>query len=106
MNFLLQNSGLIEESRENHYTIQVWPKSNALRLYSGYDQHIQGIKSSRQSAWKLWTEVHNIVQELVTKTIPRKCNNAKRLLEEDLKTTEKRREMKNKTEKERYIHWM
>ena len=25
----------IEESRENHYTIQVWPKSNPLWLYSG-----------------------------------------------------------------------
>ena len=34
MNSLLPNSDLIEESRENHYTIQVWPKSNPLWLYS------------------------------------------------------------------------
>ena len=28
----------IEESRENHYTTQVWPKSNPLWLYSGSDR--------------------------------------------------------------------
>ena len=28
----------IEESGENHYTIQVWPKSNPLWLYSGSDK--------------------------------------------------------------------
>ena len=28
----------IEESRENHEVIQVWPKSNPLRLYSGSDK--------------------------------------------------------------------
>ena len=28
----------LKESRENHQTIQVWPKSNPWRLYSGSDQ--------------------------------------------------------------------
>ena len=28
----------IEESRENHWTMQIWPKSNSLRLYSGSDK--------------------------------------------------------------------
>ena len=28
----------IEESRENHYTIQVWPKSNPLCLYGGSEK--------------------------------------------------------------------
>ena len=28
----------IKESRENHYTIQVWPKSNPLWLYSGSEK--------------------------------------------------------------------
>ena len=37
MNFLLQNSDLIEESRENHQTIQIWPKSNPLQ-YSRSDK--------------------------------------------------------------------
>ena len=31
MDSLLQNSDLIEESRENHQTIQIWPKSNPLQ---------------------------------------------------------------------------
>ena len=38
----------IEESRENHYTIEVWPKSNPLWLYSGSDKYIHGIKFDRE----------------------------------------------------------
>ena len=38
MNSLLPNSDLIEESGENQYTIQVWPKSNPLWLYSGSEK--------------------------------------------------------------------
>ena len=37
----------IEESSENHYPIQVWPRSNPLWLYSGSDKEIQGIRSDR-----------------------------------------------------------
>ena len=52
---------------------------------------------------KLWMEVHDIVQETVIKTIPkkRKCKKAKWLSEEALQMAEKRREMKGKGEKER-----
>ena len=55
---------------------------------------------------ELWTEVHDIVQEAVIKTIPKKkkCEKAKWLSEEALKISEKRREAKGKGEKERYIH--
>ena len=55
---------------------------------------------------ELWTEVRNIVQEEVIKTIPKKkkCRKAKCLSEEALKIAEKRRETKGKGEKERYIH--
>ena len=51
-------------------------------------------------------EVHNIVQEAVIKTIPKKKKNkkAKWLSEEVLQIAEKRREVKGKGEKERYIH--
>ena len=51
-------------------------------------------------------EVRNIVQEVVIKTIPKKkkCKKAKWLSEEDLQVVEKRREVKGKGEKERYIH--
>ena len=54
----------------------------------------------------LWTEVRNTVQEVVTKTIPKKkkCKKAKWLSEETLQIAEKRRNAKGKEEKERYIH--
>ena len=53
---------------------------------------------------ELWTEVHNIVQEAVTKIIPKKkkCKKAKWLSEEVLYIAEERREMKDKGERERY----
>ena len=38
MNSLLQTQTYIEESRENHLTIQVWLKSNPLWLYSGSEK--------------------------------------------------------------------
>ena len=53
---------------------------------------------------ELWMEVHNIVQEAVIKTIPKKkkCKKAEWLSEEALQIAEKRREAKSKEEKERY----
>ena len=53
---------------------------------------------------KLWTEVCDIVQEAVIKTIPekKKCRKAKWLSEEALQIAEKRREEKGKGERERY----
>ena len=53
---------------------------------------------------ELWMEVHNFVQEAVTKTIPKKnkCRKAKWLSEEVLQIAEKRREVKGKGERERY----
>ena len=53
---------------------------------------------------ELWTEVYNIVQEAVTKTIPKKkkCKKAKWLSEKSLQIAEERREMKSKGERERY----
>ena len=55
---------------------------------------------------ELWTEVHGIVQETGSKTIPKKkkCKKAKWLFEEALQIAVKRREAKNKGEKERYTH--
>ena len=50
---------------------------------------------------ELWMEVHNIVWDVVTKTIPKKkkCKKAKWLLEEVLQIAEKRREAKGKKER-------
>ena len=54
----------------------------------------------------LWTEVHDIVQEAVIKTIPRKkeCKEGKWLFEGSLEIAVKRKEAKSKGEKERYTH--
>ena len=55
---------------------------------------------------ELWTEVHDIVQETVIKTIPmeKKCKKAKWLTVEALHIAVKRREVKIKGGKERYTH--
>ena len=52
---------------------------------------------------ELWTAVSDIVQEAMMKTIPKKkkCKKPKRLSEEALQTTEKRRKEKGTGEKER-----
>ena len=65
----------------------------------------QGIRSDRVPE-VLWMEVHNIVQEVVIKTIPKKkkCKEAKWLSEEALQMAKKRRKVKGKGEKERYTH--
>ena len=49
-------------------------------------------------------DVRNIVQEAVTKTTPKKkkCKKAKCLSEEALQIAEKRREVRDKGERERY----
>ena len=54
----------------------------------------------------LRTEVHDVVQVVVIKAIPKKkkCKKAKWLSEEALQIAEKRIEMKSKGEKERYTH--
>ena len=53
-----------------------------------------------------WAEVHDIVQETGSKTIPKKkkYKKAKWLFEEALQIAVKRREVKSKGEKERYTH--
>ena len=55
---------------------------------------------------ELWMEVHDIVQEAVIKTIPKKkkCKKEKWLSEEALQIAVKRREIKGKGEKEKYTH--
>ena len=55
---------------------------------------------------ELQTEVHDLVQEAVIKTVPKKktCKKAKWLTEKALQIAEKKREVKAKGEKERYTH--
>ena len=55
---------------------------------------------------ELWMEVRDIVQEAVIKTIPKKKKRKKAnwLSKEALQIAVKRRDVKDKGEKERYIH--
>ena len=62
---------------------------------------MQRIKSIGRVSEELWTEVHNIVQETGSETIPKKkkWKKAKWLSEEALQIVVKRREAKNKGER-------
>ena len=55
---------------------------------------------------ELWTEVHDIAEEVGIKTISKKkkCRKVKLLSEEALQISEKIREVKGKGAKERYTH--
>ena len=57
---------------------------------------------------ELCAKICDIVQEAVTRTIPKKkkCKKTKWLSEDALHIAEKRREVKGKGEKEKYIHLM
>ena len=82
---------------------------NRLHVYKRDYMYIHRFKGSDlidRVPEELWTEVHDIVQEAVIKTIPKKkkCKKAKWLSQEALQIAEKRREVKCKGEKERYTH--
>ena len=66
----------------------------------------KGLDLTDRGPEKLWTEVCDIVQEAVIKTIPQKqkCKKAKWFFEKALQTAEKRTEGKNKGEKKTYTH--
>ena len=66
---------------------------------------LKGLDLVNRVSEELWTEVCNIVQEVVTKTIPmkKKCNKANELSEEVLQIAEKIRHTKGKGEGERCI---
>ena len=67
---------------------------------------LKGLDMRNRVPEELWTEVHDIVQEAMIKTIPKKkkCKKAKWLFDDALQIAEKRKEGKGKGEKERYTH--
>ena len=73
------------------YTVEVMNKFRGLDLVDRIPQ-------------ELWTEVHNTVQEAVTKTIPekKKCKKTKWLSKEALQVAEERREANGKRERQRH----
>ena len=64
----------------------------------------KGLDLVDQVPEELWMEIHNTVQEVMTKTIPKKkkCTKARWLSEEALQAAEERREVKSKRERETY----
>ena len=72
----------------------------------GVTNRFKGLDLIERVPEELWTEVHDIVQEVVIKTIPKKnkCKKIKWLSEEALQIAEKRKDVKGKGEKERYIY--
>ena len=77
----------------NSYTVEVTNRSKGLDLVDRVPE-------------LLWMEVHDTVQEVVIKTIPKKkkFKKAKWLSEEALQRVEKRRDAKDNREKERYTY--
>ena len=66
----------------------------------------QGLYPTDRVPYEPWTQLRDIVQEEVIKAIPKKkkCKKAKWLSEGGLKIAEKRKEVKDKGEEERYTH--
>ena len=69
----------IEESREKHQTIQVWPKSNPYDYTVEVRNGFKGLDLRDRVLEELWMEVHDTVHETGIKTIPKekKCKKAK-----------------------------
>ena len=84
------------------------PKSNPYDYTMEVTNRIKGLDLIDRVLEELWTEICDIVQEAVIKTAPKKkkCKKAKWLSEQALQIAEKRREVKGKGVKERYIIWM
>ena len=72
----------------------------------GVRNRFKGFNLTGKVPEELWMEVHDIIQEAVIKTLPKKkkCKKAKWLSEEALQIAAKRTEMKVKREKERYTY--
>ena len=94
----------IEESKENHspfsFDLNQIPYNYTMKVTNRF----KGLDPIDRVPKKLWMEVPNIVQEVVTKTIPKKkkCKKAKRLWGVLTNSWAKRSKRQRKTE--RYTH--
>ena len=106
MNSLLPNSGLNlkvgKATRPFKYDLNQIPYDYTVDIKNRFKR----LDLVDRVPEELWTEVYDIVQEAVIKTIPekKKCKKAKWLSEEVIHTATKRREAKGKGKKERYTH--
>ena len=67
-------------TRHVRYDLNQIPHNYTLEMTNRF-QRLGSNLIGRQNAEELWTEVHNIVQEVVTKTKEKKCKKAKWLSE-------------------------
>ena len=97
--FRLKLKKVGKTTRPFRYDLNQLPYSYTVEVTSRF----KGLDLIDRVPEELWTEVHDIVQEAMIKTIPKKkkCKKAKWLSEEALQIAEKRRKMKGKGEKER-----
>ena len=74
----------------SRYDLNQFPYAYTLQVINRF----KGLDLVERVSEELWIEVHNIVQEAVTKTTPKKkkCKKAKWFSEEALQTAEKRNE--------------
>ena len=84
------------------YDLNQIPYDNTVKVRNRF----KGLDLIDRVPEELWTEVRDIVQEAGIETISKKkkCKKAKWLSAEALQIAVKRREVKGKGEKERYIH--
>ena len=83
---------------ENHYDLSQIPHDYTVDVTNRF----KGLNLIDRVPEELWMEVHNIVQEVVTKIIPRKkkYKKAKLLSGKALQIAEKRRKEKTKEKRE------
>ena len=88
--------------RTFRYDLNQIPKDYTVEVRNRF----KGLDLIDRVANELWMEVHDTVQEMGMKTIPKKnkCKKAKWLFEEALQIAVKGTEVKSKGEKERYTH--
>ena len=100
--FRLKLKKVGETTRLFRYDLNQTPYNDTVEVRNRF----KGLDLIDRVPEELWTEVHDIVQEAVIKTIPKqkKCKKAKWMSEEALQIAKKRREVKGNREKERYTH--
>ena len=100
--FRLKLKKVEKTTRPFTYDLNQIPYDYTVKVMNGF----KGLDLVDRVPEVLWTEVHHIVQEAVSKTIPKKknCKQAKWLYKEALQIAEERKEAKGKGGKERYTY--
>ena len=100
--FRLKLKKVGKTSRPFRYDLNQIPYDYTMKVTNRF----KGLDLIDRVSEELWTEVPDIIQKALIKSIPKKkkCKKAKWLSEEALHIAEKRRETKGKGEKERYTH--